>query len=118
MVSVSTLLQAIIQLITFILTNPTKYATFQSHAADNDQNKNMSQDEEGRQMDAHLGSTELQKAQNFAVTSGQLIIQKEEPEKEESPRFYSISNPTDASRTVQRPQPYKCTIKFMVFKWL
>ena len=91
---------------------------FKSYAADYGKNNSMSQHQEGRTMDAHHGCSEVQKAQNSTVTSDQLIIQKEEPGKEESPRFYTIPNTTDTIRAIQRREPYEGTVKFMHFKMI
>ena len=88
---------------------------FKSYAADNDQNSSIYQYREGRTIDAHHGCSELQKAQNIVVKSDVLIIQNNEPENEECLRFYSIPNPADTSRTIQRRELYKGTVKFMHF---
>ena len=88
---------------------------FKSHAADNDQNNSISQYGEGRKMDAHHGYSQMQKAQNSAVTSDSLIIQNQEPEKLESSCFYSIPNPTDTIRTMHGGEAYQGNVTFIHF---
>ena len=89
---------------------------FKSYAADNDQNKSMSQYGEERKMDAHLRCWKLHKAQNSTVTSDPVIIQNEKPEKVQSRHLYCIPYPTDTSRTMQRGEPYEGNVKFMHFQ--
>ena len=87
---------------------------FKFYAAENDKNKGISQYQEGRRMDAHLGSSEVQEAEILVHTIDGLIIQKEEPEKMESWCFHSIPNPS--SKTIQNGEPYQGTVTFIHFQ--